>query len=386
MAVITYPAALVVNRQTWGQKRFDLRFQNGDSGAGQSRILAPSRWMASLSCHPDLTAAESAAWRALILDLDGQVNQLALYDLINPAPQGTLRGALKLTAQAAAGATSIALQAQRPLINLLQYTEQFNQAAVWGLANVTVTPASITAPDGTLTGTLLTDTSAVSPSLITQAIGAASIIGTAYTASIHVKAGASVQSTFNCYSAGGVENNVTVTWTAGVPSMPTGTVTSVGSGWYRLAVPVVPDTTGGFTFRFWPNDRGSATSTANMYVWGAQVEIGPLTNYQRVVLAPNGFDVVDYANVGKTLLRGDWLGIGSGLTRQLVSVPADVTTNGAGSATVDIRPAVRWTQANGSAAVWDKPTALFRNTASQNSWDAGVFEGGYSLDLMESWE
>lgn len=205
MAIITFPPALLVNRQTWGQKRFDLRFQNGDSGAGQSRILAPARWMASISCHADLTAAESAAWRALILDLDGQVNQLALYDQINTAPQGTLRGALTLTAQATAGASALSL-------------------------------------------------------------------------------------------------------------------------------------TGG---------AGQAA---------------------------------------KTLLRGDWLGIGSGSTRQLVAVAADVTTNGAGTVTVAVKPGVRWTQAISSAVVWDKPTALFRNTASQNSWDAGVFEGGYSLDLMESWE
>lgn len=206
MAIFTLPVGLKVNRQTWGQKRFDLRFQNGDSGAGQSRLLAPPRWMTSISVQQELEVEQSALWRAMVLDLDGQVHQLAVHDLINPAPRGTLRGTLTLTAQAAAGATAISI-------------------------------------------------------------------------------------------------------------------------------------TGG---------AGQAT---------------------------------------RTLLRGDWLGIGSGTTRQLLSVGADVTTDAAGAATVPVKPSVRFTQSSGSGVVWDKPTSLFRVIGDTNTWESrGINQGGYSLDLMESWE
>jgi hypothetical protein len=206
MTIQTIPAGLMIVRQAWGQKRFDMRFQSGDSGGGQSRILAPPRWSTSISAQAELNAFNSALWRTLILSLDGQVNQLAVYDIINAAPQGTLRGALTLSAAANAGDTSISV-------------------------------------------------------------------------------------------------------TGGAPA------------------------------------------------------------------------------AAKTLKAGDWLGIGAGLTRQLLSVAADVTFDGAGSASVPIKPSVRFAQASASAVVWDKPTALFRVTSDTNTWEArSINQGGYSLDLLESWE
>ena len=206
MSIITMPAGLQIVRQTWGQKRFDVRFSNGDTGAGQSRILAPPRWTTSLASQAELSPVYSAIWRTMILALDGQVNQLEVYDIINAAPQGTLRGTLTLTAQATAGDASIS---------------------------------------------------------ITGGVGQA----------------------------------------------------------------------------------------------------------------------------GKTLIAGDWLGFGSGTTKQLLSVAANVTMDGSGSGVVSVKPSVRWTQTNGSAVTWDKPTARFRTTSDNNSWTAqSINQGGYSLDLMESWE
>lgn len=205
MAVISLLDPTLVNRQTWGQKRFDLRFQSGDSGAGQSRILAPSRWTTSIASYSDLQAADSAAWRTMILALNGQINQLAVYNISNPAPRGTMRGTLALNASVVAGATTLAI-------------------------------------------------------------------------------------------------------------------------------------TGG---------AGQASTT---------------------------------------LLAGDFIGVGSGSTRQLVTIAADATANGAGLISVTIQQPMRYAQSGGSGVTWDKPTALFRVTGDASSWDAGVFEGGYSLDLMESWE
>ena len=203
MSIVTLAANLKTMRIEWGQQRYDLSFAEGDTGAGQSRIMAPPRWLANLVATDNLNQADAAYWRAMILSLNGRVNQIALYDLGNPAPRGTLRGAPTLNAVANPG-------------------------------------------DLTL-----------------------NIVGT----------------------------------------------------------------------------------------------------------------------VGQTLLTGDWVGIGSGSTRQLLSVAADCTI---GSATVGIVPIgqpVRYTQAYGSALLWDKPTALFRQTGTTSKWQQqGMVRGGYTLDLLESWE
>jgi hypothetical protein len=206
MTILTLPTGLKTLRIEWGQKRFDMRFENGDSGAGQSRILAPPRWIAGLMCSDALYQSDAAVWRDLILRLQGRINQLALYDLGNPAPRGTLRGTLTLNVAAAAGDTTLSV-------------------------------------------------------------------------------------------------------------------------------------TGG---------AGQALNT---------------------------------------LLVGDFIGVGSGSSRQLVAVSADATADAAGLIVVTVSQPMRYAQALASSVVWDKPTALFRQNNNDSKWshERGI-RSGYSLDLMESWE
>ena len=109
MTVLTLPSNLDVMRVDWGQRRFDLRFDSGDAGTGQTRILAPARWTAGLVCPDQLSQAAAAVWRDLILRLQGRINQLALYDLGNPAPRGTMRGTLTLSTAAAVGDVALAI-------------------------------------------------------------------------------------------------------------------------------------------------------------------------------------------------------------------------------------------------------------------------------------
>lgn len=90
---------------------------------------------------------------------------------------------------------------------------------------------------------------------------------------------------------------------------------------------------------------------------------------------------------GTTLLAGDWIGIGSGGTRQLVNVAADATANGSGVIALTISQPSRWAQSSGSGVTWDKPTALFCQRSSQNGWSReGNVRNGHSLDLIERWE
>jgi len=109
MSIITLPTDVGVLRVEWGIKRFDLEHMGSDSGASQARLLAPPRWTAALIGPEHNTAAQAAAWRDFIFSLNGRVNQLALYDLGNTAPRGTMRGTLTFSASASAGATSVSI-------------------------------------------------------------------------------------------------------------------------------------------------------------------------------------------------------------------------------------------------------------------------------------
>jgi hypothetical protein len=87
----------------------------------------------------------------------------------------------------------------------------------------------------------------------------------------------------------------------------------------------------------------------------------------------------------KTLLVGDYLGVGSGLTQQVVMVCADATSNGSGVITVTTEPALRNAFASSSSVTWYRPCALFRRKDSVASWDyePGGIVKGMSLDLLE---
>jgi hypothetical protein len=111
MAILTLPDALrgLINSQTWSQLPYQAQLANPITGASMGRVLGPSRWSTVLSTHQALRLQDVAALDALRMELDGSVNQLALYDVKHQQPRGTLRGTLTLNAAAAQGATSIAV-------------------------------------------------------------------------------------------------------------------------------------------------------------------------------------------------------------------------------------------------------------------------------------
>ncbi len=91
---------------------------------------------------------------------------------------------------------------------------------------------------------------------------------------------------------------------------------------------------------------------------------------------------------GRTLVPGDWVGVNQGgLQRQLLYVRAPVQVDGAGLLSVSVAPALRWAVAAGAAIVWDRPTCLMRQVGTDAKWTSqGSATGGFSLDLIESWE
>jgi len=203
MSVIALPASLQVHTLSMGQQDFSLTFQSGDSGAQQSRVLAPPRWTCTLAANLTLGPVPAAQWRAFLLQLRGKTNQLALYDIKNPVPKGTMAGSPVLSSGVAVGDTVI---------------------------------------------------------------------------------------------------NITTTAFA-------------------------------------------------------------------------------------TLLQGDWIGLGAGQSRQLFQVVASVAASAGGAMAVTVEPPARYTQTNGSAVVWNQPTALFRRMESATGWSANAAsEGNFTVNLIESWE
>ena len=83
-----------------------------------------------------------------------------------------------------------------------------------------------------------------------------------------------------------------------------------------------------------------------------------------------------------TLKAGDFIGVGSGLTQQVVMVTADATAS-AGSITATVYPALRNTVTGGTATL-QYPRALFRSQSNVAGWDySTVVVDGMSLDLLE---
>jgi hypothetical protein len=90
----------------------------------------------------------------------------------------------------------------------------------------------------------------------------------------------------------------------------------------------------------------------------------------------------------KTVRAGDYFGLGSGITQQVVMATADALANGSGDVTIDISATpLRGAFSTGSAVTWDKPKALFRQTASKTAWKygQGAVVSGIALDLIEDW-
>lgn len=94
----------------------------------------------------------------------------------------------------------------------------------------------------------------------------------------------------------------------------------------------------------------------------------------------------DSGQAGKTLLQGDMLQFGSGVTQQVVMLTENATADGSGDIEITFQPPLRNAFGSGASVVWDKPKALFRRTDPDSSWNYEPrFARGFAATLLEDW-
>ena len=160
---------------------------------------------------------------------------------------------------------------QSAVTNLLLRSEEFG--TTWSAVATTVTSNTTTAPNGTLTADTLTDTNAAGDAFLRQSIVNPPNSAT-YTGSIYLKQGttATTRVSLTFFDATTVNRDATVTWSSNTTNF--GTLTNVGSGWYRLSFSETNNTSGNTSLLFTIRASGDVTGaeTGTVLAWGAQLE------------------------------------------------------------------------------------------------------------------
>ena len=169
-----------------------------------------------------------------------------------------------------------------------------NFLTTWVLLNGTISTgstAAFTAPDGTTSADLFTESTDVSATnhQISQSISTAVVSGTSYTLSCFFKATAANRSVVLSLSSarfsGSPQAFFDVTsGLVGTTTDCTARIENYGSGWYRCIMTAICDVSG-TTSVFMGSGSGNTrdyigNGSASLYAWGAQLEVGSVpTSY-----------------------------------------------------------------------------------------------------------
>jgi hypothetical protein len=169
---------------------------------------------------------------------------------------------------------SLGLLIEQSSTNLLTYSQDFSNA-VWTKNNCSITANTWVAPDGTVTGSTITNNSgATNWARARQAVTTS--IGTAYTESTYFKAGSTIYASI--LLTDNTDRAVIFNLSAGTLNILgagiTASITAVGNGVYRCSVTLTSSATTTVYTNIGPASIGSINSLANDYIfaWGAQLE------------------------------------------------------------------------------------------------------------------
>ena len=173
---------------------------------------------------------------------------------------------------------SLGLLIEEQRTNLFTYSDDFADAS-WTKSNATIDSNTVVAPDGTLTGDTVVETTATGGHSVRKSSSVTS--GTFYTISAFVKA-AGRNWVRIAFSTGFTSTN---TWfdiangVVGTVGATSASITDVGNGWYRIsATQAATSTTTGLFFITMETSGSGVTYTGDgwsgIYIWGAQLEAG----------------------------------------------------------------------------------------------------------------
>jgi hypothetical protein len=187
--------------------------------------------------------------------------------------------------------------------NLLTYSSDFSNA-IWTKDGTTIASDTVIAPDGTLIGDKLTESTSTGLHRVYQ-LNATATIGTTYTLSYYLKAN---QRTFAAIAWETNANQTIFNLTTGTVSSlapsTTATINAVGNGWYRCIVTYVATLAGGFSNSFAYVSNGTTSYTGDgysgIYIWGAQLEAGAYATSYIPTVASTVTRAADQASITGT--------------------------------------------------------------------------------------
>jgi hypothetical protein len=174
---------------------------------------------------------------------------------------------------------SLGLLVEEARTNLLQRSEEFDNAGTWGVLNATVTANTQLAPNGTTSAETLTDVNGVTSANVGCFQSTTLADSTTYAMSCYVKAGTKTTCRVGIRAKDGT--NILANFNLSAASTTAGnalssTIQDAGNGWYRCTAICASATgaTGPRGIVFIDTASYTANGTGTIQVWGAQLEAG----------------------------------------------------------------------------------------------------------------
>jgi hypothetical protein len=172
--------------------------------------------------------------------------------------------------------------------NLLLYSEQFDDASGWTSTRASVSANATTAPTGTTVADKIVEGTTASNTHLTFSANVSVATATIYTYSVYAKASGRTWFNMQIETGTGAYGatvpfcyfNLSGAGSVGTSTAATGSITSVGNGWYRCVLVATATTSASITNMRIKLATGDGTEsytgdgTSGIFVFGAQLEAG----------------------------------------------------------------------------------------------------------------
>ena len=213
-------------------------------------------------------------------------------------------GHLSVGRASSATRTNPAGQVEEVCYNLLQYSEDFNNA-IWQKTATTISANTTTAPNGTTTAdTLIEDTSSSTHRIFNNsAVTVSTSIATTY--SVYLKSAGRTRAWVRDNDLLGALFNLSTGTIVSTDGGVTASITNVGNDWYRCVITKVSTTTNGRIAVYLDNgtsDSYTGNGTSGIFLWGAQLVQGNLPKDYLYTSDRLNFPRVDYSDGSASFL------------------------------------------------------------------------------------